>query len=524
MIHPTGTQRNDFLRAAGATLRRPPGIQSPVTPPRTPRGQEILPLLHPMIRTPAPLALLLLLALPAAACGQQPAPQPTPGVGPAPSAQPAPAAQPAPVPQPAPGAQPAPALQMGGRPPSAVVVDALLEAVAAGTNTAAREFISRHTTPEFRASAPLDAHVTELRRMHREIGRAAMVDLRRLPSGEREAHLRSLEGDARWVLRLEMEDAAPHRVGRMRWRQDVLTGALDGRMRAEVLESLIESVEGMYVSPDTAAMITAHLRARAAAGAYDALTDRRALAEVLTRDLQAINGDGHLYVRDATSGPVAGGAGMPVVTPSSAEGPAALGFTRVERLPGNVGYIEIAAPLSGRPGRDAEDRALVGEVVRQMEGADVVIIDLRSSPGGSALLANHLVSHFLPAGRHLFTVESRLSGTMSERRAAAEVPGPRLLSVPVYVLTSGRTFSAGEDIAFSFASQGRATLVGEPTRGGGRNNIVVPIAHGMRASISVTRVIDPRTGGEAWERVGVPVDIEVPAADALQAALRHAGK
>jgi hypothetical protein len=37
-------------------------------------------------------------------------------------------------------------------------------------------------------------------------------------------------------------------------------------------------------------------------------------------------------------------------------------------------------------------------------------------------------------------------------------------------------------------------------------------------------VIDPRTGGEAWERVGVPPAVEVPAADALRAALRHAGK
>jgi hypothetical protein len=34
-----------------------------------------------------------------------------------------------------------------------------------------------------------------------------------------------------------------------------------------------------------------------------------------------------------------------------------------------------------------------------MHGADVVIIDLRKSPGGSGLLANHQVSHFLPRAR-----------------------------------------------------------------------------------------------------------------------------
>jgi retinol-binding protein 3 len=360
--------------------------------------------------------------------------------------------------------------------------------------------------------------------MHRAIGSAEVVHQQGFPWGERTVLLRSVASGAHWTLQLEMESAPPHAVGGISWREEVLTGALTPRLRAEVLEELIESVERIFVSPDTAALIGAHLRARAAAGAYDALTERGALAEALTHDLQAISGDRHLSVRDASSGPVAGGAGGPGARPGSDDGPAALGFTRVERLPGNVGYIEIAASLLGRPGRDAEDRALVGEVVRQMEGADVVIIDLRESPGGSGLLSNHLVSHFLPPRAHLFTVESRLMGTSSERRVAAEVPGPRLLSVPLYVLTSGRTFSAGEDLAFSLASQGRATVVGESTGGGGRNNTNVPVAHGMWASISFIRVIDPRTGGEAWERVGVPPDIQVPAADALQAALRHAGK
>jgi hypothetical protein len=423
------------------------------------------------------------------------------------------------VPQPAHSQQPAPPQ------PALAVVNALVEMLAAGTSTAARDFIAQHTTPEYRAATPLDVQVAELVRMQREIGSAEVVSQQGFPWGQRKVLLRSAASGVHWMLQLEMEPASPPLVGGIRWREEVITGGLTPRLRTEVLEELIELVERMYVSPDTAALVATHLRARATAGAYDALTERGALAEALTSDLQAITGDGHLYVRDAsTGGPVAGAAGMPAAAPAADDDPAALGFSRVERLPGNVGYIEIAGPLMGRPGRDAEDRALVGEVVRQMEGADAVIIDLRGNPGGSALLANHLVSHFLAAGAHLFTVESRLTGTAVERRAAAEVPGPRLLSVPLYVLTSGRTFSAGEDIAFSLASQGRATMVGEPTGGGGRNNAIVRAAHGMMASISFSRVIDPRTGGEAWERVGVPPTVAVPAADALQAALRHAGK
>jgi len=75
------------------------------------------------------------------------------------------------MPQPASSAQPGPGPQPGSsgpQPGSAVVVDALVEVLAAGTNTAARDFISQHTTPEYRAATPLDAQVAELVRMHRE--------------------------------------------------------------------------------------------------------------------------------------------------------------------------------------------------------------------------------------------------------------------------------------------------------------------------------------------------------------------
>jgi C-terminal processing protease CtpA/Prc len=61
--------------------------------------------------------------------------------------------------------------------------------------------------------------------------------------------------------------------------------------------------------------------------------------------------------------------------------------------------------------------------------------------------------------------------------------------------------------------------VGERTGGGGRNNMFVSLGHGLRVSISVTRVLDPRTGREAWERRGIFPDVPTAPEEALDVAL-----
>jgi C-terminal processing protease CtpA/Prc len=88
---------------------------------------------------------------------------------------------------------------------------------------------------------------------------------------------------------------------------------------------------------------------------------------------------------------------------------------------------------------------------------------------------------------------------------------------PVYVLTSPRTFSGGEEAAYDFQTQKRATLVGETTGGGANPGDFIAIAEGFAAFIPTGRSINPVTKAN-WEHVGVKPDIAVPAADALKTA------
>jgi hypothetical protein len=85
------------------------------------------------------------------------------------------------------------------------------------------------------------------------------------------------------------------------------------------------------------------------------------------------------------------------------------------------------------------------------------------------------------------------------------------------VLTSQGTGSAAEEFSFVLKNQGRATIVGDRTAGAGHMVRSVPAGHGFVASISITRVTDPKTGRE-WERDGVQPDLRVPAERALEAA------
>ena len=51
-----------------------------------------------------------------------------------------------------------------------------------------------------------------------------------------------------------------------------------------------------YVFEETGRKMAARLREQLGAGAYDSIVDRQAFADALTRDVRALNADGHLRI------------------------------------------------------------------------------------------------------------------------------------------------------------------------------------------------------------------------------------
>ncbi len=105
------------------------------------------------------------------------------------------------------------------------------------------------------------------------------------------------------------------------------------------------------------------------------------------------------------------------------------------------------------------------------------------------------------------------------------VPGRRFGGTkPVYVLTSPATFSGGEQLGYDLQQLGRATIVGERTKGGAHAREGFRVHPHLEATISVARGVNPFTGGN-WEGTGITPDADVPAGHArdraYQLALEH---
>ena len=304
-------------------------------------------------------------------------------------------------------------------------------------------------------------------------------------------------------------------------------------VRRSVVGTLAEQLTRHYVDADTGAMIAKHMRDRLAAGAYDTISSPGRFAEALTVDLRAVNGDRHLNVTynpgspgqrpgpdgirmmgPPTRGP--GGPGGPGGPPPNAAVAARrtnFSLGRVDILPGNVGYMDIRG-FAGSP----EVVDAIKSALDYLHNTDAIIFDLRRNGGGSPFSVNMIISHFTTADTiPSLTVKNRSGHETFTRYTLASVPGPRRPTAPLYVLTSGATASAGEDFTFVLKNMKRATIVGGTTAGAGHNNAVLDLGEGFNASLSFTRVMDPKTGAE-WERVGVTPDVPVDPARALDVA------
>ena len=292
--------------------------------------------------------------------------------------------------------------------------------------------------------------------------------------------------------------------------------------RRAVVDSVASEFTRLYVDADTGRMIANHVRERSRAGAYDALTDPRAFGEAVTADLQAVNGDRHLFVLYSPNGGFdkpgkrgivddTGSTAPPPSTPAQMENARRdhwrLG--RVDVLSGNVGYMKVSGFEGSQQAFDATSAAL-----KYLEGTDAMIFDLRAMGGGSGEQSNFLISHFVGADTiPSLTISNRSSGSRRVRYTLAKVPGTRRPKVPIWILTDRGTASAGEDFSFVLKNLGRARIVGDRTAGAGHNNDFVDVGNNFGVSISYTRVADPKTGRE-WERVGVLPDVKVDPRDA----------
>jgi len=293
--------------------------------------------------------------------------------------------------------------------------------------------------------------------------------------------------------------------------------------RSEIIQALATKLRENYVFPEVAQTIATALTAKVRHGDYDAMATPEAFEAALTADLRALGKDSHLRVRfqpHFRPGPPPGSAPSPAeVAETRAEmAQRGYGISRVQRLAGNIGYLDIRGFFPTEFAAPAISGAMT-----LLGGSDALIIDLRNNGGGEPDTVAYLMSHFFAEGdaRHLNDIYSRLDGTTRSYWTVPSV-GTRY-TLPIFVLTSHNTFSGGEEFAYDMKTQKRGTLVGEVTGGGANPGDYVPLARGFIAFVPTGRAINPITRTN-WEHVGVAPDLAAPAADAIQVAYAAALK
>jgi carboxyl-terminal processing protease len=167
-------------------------------------------------------------------------------------------------------------------------------------------------------------------------------------------------------------------------------------------------------------------------------------------------------------------------------------------LPGtHIAHVRIAGFSEGVT-KDLEG------VLKQAkaQGAEGLILDLRSNPGGLLSQAVGVSSQFLSSGNVL--IEKNAQG---DETAVPIEGGGAATDIPMVVLINGGTASASEIVAGALQDHQRATLVGETTFGTGTVLNKFPLSDGSALLLATEEWLTPN-GRVIWHQ-GITPDVKV---------------
>ena len=299
-----------------------------------------------------------------------------------------------------------------------------------------------------------------------------------------------------------------------------------------LVAALATRIDDYYVDPGTTRIYRAALDKALAEGAFDGLAGD-ALAAKLKSVLQAAHPDLHLSIYAPGSGMFGkeDENGQPDLPANALE---AAGWV----APG-IAYVRPFAFFD----RESDVERLQ-KFMDDHADAKALIIDLRHHHGGELREMDVIFADLFPVPTDLLTMTTRpVAWERFEKKAPTErlsviardatmvremhramprAGGARMAGVPVYILTSRRTASAAEHLALAMKVTGRATIVGDTTRGAGHYGDEIDLAEGFSMFIPYGDTVDPKTG-KGWEGGGVTPDVAVPAKDALDYVLERLG-
>ncbi|GAA1864422.1 S41 family peptidase [Asanoa iriomotensis] len=281
----------------------------------------------------------------------------------------------------------------------------------------------------------------------------------------------------------------------------------------EIVGQVVDLMSKHYVFPEVADEVVGVLQS----ASYPA--DSVALADAVTRDLQSVNGDKHLRLIHHAE-PLPAGHGeddTDLATMAAWADSTGGGVATVQRLDGGIAHLDLNPVLF--PTVVSGDTMTAAMTL--VATADALVLDLRHCLGGEPSMVTFICSYLLGGEPvELSGLFERTTGRVTQTWTLPYVPGRRFgPDKPVAVLISGTTFSGGEQLAYDLQQTGRATVVGQRSRGGAHPRRGFRIDDHLELTVPVARSVSPITGGN-WEGTGVVPTVETAPDDTMAAALR----
>lgn len=195
-------------------------------------------------------------------------------------------------------------------------------------------------------------------------------------------------------------------------------------------------------------------------------------------------------------------------------------YGEIKILPGNIGYVEIKDFNSTSYfKKENRNRISFKSVLNFLKNTNSIIIDFRENLGGYVFLSAKLCSYFSDKPNSYFiTTESVFrydsSGIRKENKFTnklytdSEINNTLIGNKKIFVLTSKRTFSAGELSTYKLKRLNQnTTIVGEKTTGGGNGHYGGTMQKYYTAVIPCVKVFDENNSNYTLEATGIKPDL-----------------
>ncbi|REC78447.1 hypothetical protein DRF60_08295 [Chryseobacterium elymi] len=188
------------------------------------------------------------------------------------------------------------------------------------------------------------------------------------------------------------------------------------------------------------------------------------------------------------------------------------GFENIQRLEGNIGYINF----KGFASPESSEKTLAA-AINFVANTNSLIIDLRENGGGDNDMLLLFCSYFFDKKTDLYTTYFRNKDKTVINSTQPKTSGQKYLHKNITILTSKKSFSAAEGLAYFLQEHKLAEVIGEKT-GGAANPVDHFIIQNQYLLLVPTGEITSSISHKNWEYIGVIPDQEVKAEDALKAA------